>query len=252
MALKVGVVMADYDGTIAPLGVPREESRIFKRVETQLRRISRQVPVCIVTAKDFDFVHPRSYFAAGWACVSGLDVRLADGRQVTQRGLKDLSLALRLAESSELLGSFTELKRDPSGRLLAVAIDWTGVPEIGPSIVRKLRPLAQSGLVVARDRYSTYADVYGALPDKGKAARLLQNLLEVKGAMMFLGDSIFDNSAFQKADISIGVVHGQRVGLMSCEYVIEQAKLARFLQSLSDCEMDFEPCLPGVRTKKRA
>jgi hypothetical protein len=242
--------MADYDGTIAPLGVMREESRIFGDVEAQLRRISRRIPVCIVTAKDFAFIYPRSSFAAGWACVSGLDIRLADGRQVTQRGLTDLGLALRLAESCELQGSYTELKRGPSGELLAVAIDWGGVPEIGHSIVRRLRPVAQAGHMVVYDPGSTYADVYAAPPDKGRAARLLKGLLRVEGRVMFVGDSVLDNSAFQAAEISLGVLHGQQIRGLRCEYVVEQTRLGEFLRSLSDHGMDFEPSLLGVRRKK--
>lgn len=47
-----------------------------------------------MTAKDFDFVYPRSRFAAGWACVSGLDIRMSGGKKFTTRPLKRLKDAL--------------------------------------------------------------------------------------------------------------------------------------------------------------
>jgi hydroxymethylpyrimidine pyrophosphatase-like HAD family hydrolase len=249
--VRVAVLMVDYDGTIAPIGVHRDESRIFRRVEVQLRRIVKQVPVCIVTAKDFSFIRPRSGFASGWACVSGLDVRAAGGGHITSSKLSGLGAALDLARSFERMGSYTELKHGPQGELLAVAIDWTGVPNLGPSVVRKLRSLARSGAVVTHDRDATFADIYAAQPDKGKATKLLKNLLEIEGNLMFIGDSAQDNAAFQRAEISIGLVHGQPMNELRCKYTVEKDRLAEFLRSLSDRTMDFAPSIPSVRRKRR-
>ncbi len=246
---RVGSLLVDYDGTIAPLGIPRTESRIFRGVEAELKAISKSTPVCIVTAKDFGFVQPRSRFAAGWACVSGLDVRLADGRSFAERRLRRLDGALRLAETTEKKGTYTELKRGPSGELLAVALDWTGVSDVGPYVLRGLKPIASEGLFVSHERGTTYADIYAAPPDKGRACRLLVKLLEVESCVMFIGDSALDNSAFRAVDIPIGVAHGQPMDELRCEFVVEQARLAEFLRSLSDRGMEFTPTLPAVRRK---
>jgi hypothetical protein len=248
--MRIASVMLDYDGTIAPLGVLRGESRVFRSVERELRRISGRTPVCIVTAKDYDFVHPRSRFAAGWGCVSGLDVRLADGRTTTRKKLRSLDPALRLAESSALSGTYIELKRGPSGELLGVGFDWSEVPEVKELLTSKLRSLAKSGMILSWDGHSTYADAYSAVPDKGQATILLKNLLGVKGAVMFIGDSAADNSAFQRAEVSVGVTHGQSMDDLGCEYIVEQARLAEFLRSLSDRGMDFMPSMPWVRRKE--
>ncbi len=246
---RVGALLVDYDGTIAPLGVPRAESRIFRKVEAELKAIAKSTPVCIVTAKDFDFIRPRSRFASGWACVSGLDVRLPDGRSYAEPRLKNLESALRLAEAAEKTGTYTELKRGPAGELLAVSVDWTGAPEAGAYVVRRLKPLAAEGLAVSRERGAPYADVYAASPDKGRAARMLVKLLEVESCVMFIGDSALDNSAFQAVEISIGVAHGQSVEGLRCEFIVEQARLAEFLRSLSGRGMEFTPTLPAVRRR---
>jgi trehalose-6-phosphatase len=249
IALKVGAFFADYDGTIAPLGVPRDESRILEGVEAQLRKFSRQIPVCIITSKDFDFTYPRSGFAAGWACVSGLDVRLSDGRSWTEKNLRDLSKVLRLAETKESEGASIELKRGPGGELLGVAIDWTEVPETSRSMVESLGRISGEGVTVVHDSASTFADFYAARPDKGRALKELKRLLGVEGNTMFIGDAPADNSAFQEADIAVGVSHGQALGELRCGFVIEQARLEEFLRSMSDGGMEFTPSLPGLWPK---
>ena len=247
--VRVGAVFADYDGTLAPLGVPRDESRIFRRVEQELRAIAAVVPVCVVTAKDYDFVSPRSSFAAGWACVSGLDVRLADGRGSTYTRLVDLGPALKVAEASEKLGAYIEFKRGPKRELLALAIDWSGVPEAGQTVVRRLRGLSGSGLRIHHDRRTTFADIYAGPPDKGRATKILKRMLMVQSYVMFIGDSALDNTAFQQAGISIGVAHDQPMSELRCDFVVEQARLAEFLRSLRGHGMEFTPTMPAVRRR---
>jgi hypothetical protein len=247
--LKVEAFFADYDGTIAPLGVPRDESKIFEGVEVQLRKICQRVPVCIITSKDFDFVYPRSRFAAGWACVSGLDVRLADGRRWTEKNLMDLGRMLRIAKSKEGEGASIELKRGPEGELLGLAIDWTNVPEASESMLEIVRTIWGKGFPVSYDGASTFADFYAAPSDKGRALKVLKRLLGVKGNVMFIGDAPADNSAFLQAEIAVGVFHGQELDKLRCGFVVEQARLEEFLRSLSDRGMEFTPSLPGLRRK---
>ncbi|HEY6282312.1 MAG TPA: hypothetical protein VIW22_00120 [Nitrososphaerales archaeon] len=244
--MKVDAFFSDYDGTIAPLGVPRAESKIFEGVEVQLKKIGRQVPLCIVTSKDFDFVYPRCNFAAGWACVSGLDIKLADGRRFAERRLADLTKPLEFAKSMESEGALTELKRGPSGELLGLSIDWTEVPELRDGIVENLRTMSGEGIISTYDGASQFADFYAASPDKGKALKELKRLLGVQGNTMFIGDSPADNRAFKQAEFAIGVFHGQALDELRCEFMVNQARLEEFLQSLSDQRMDFTPGLPGV------
>ena len=78
--MKVGAVFCDYDGTLARMDISRELSRVPDELVGTLTRIAAHVPVAVVTMKDFDFIQTRVPFAAGWPCVGGLEVRLADGR----------------------------------------------------------------------------------------------------------------------------------------------------------------------------
>ena len=249
--MRVKALLVDYDGTIAPLGVPRAESRIIQGVERELRKIVKSTPVCVVTAKDFDFTHRRCGFATGWACASGLDIRMADGRSSVARRLRNLAEVLDIAKAAERDGTQTELKVGPAGELLGVSIDWTGTPYLGARVARKLRPLAKK-YSVSLDRHSTFADVYAAPPDKGKATIAVKKLLKVESNVMFIGDSRFDNPAFQEAEMAIGVDHGQPTSGLRCDYIVEQRRLAGFLRSLHGRGMDFTPSLPWVRRKEAA
>ncbi len=249
--MKVGALFVDYDGTIAPLGVPRRKSRVFRRVEFELRNIVRKIPVGIVTAKDFEFIHPRTSFADGWACVSGLDIRTRDGTTHTSRKLASLDAPLRIARALERRGCTIELKRGPSRELLALAIDWRGKPELGPAVVRRLRPLLKSRTLTVQFGSSPFADVYAARPDKGRAVRILKKILSVEDYTAFIGDSSLDNPAFQEADIAIGICYGQPLEDLRCGFIVEQEKLAGFLRSLSDREMEFTPSVPFVSKRER-
>jgi len=244
--LKVDAFFSDYDGTIAPLGVPRNDSKIFDGVEVQLRKICRQVPLCIITSKDFDFVYPRTSFAAGWACVSGLDIRLSDGRRSGEKRLIELTKPLELAKSLERGGAITELKRGPAGELLGLALDWTEVPELRKTVVENLRKMSDEGISITYDEASTFADIFEAPPNKGMALKQLKRLLGVKGNIMFIGDAPADNGAFQEAEVAVAVSHGQPLDELRCGFMVELARLEEFLRSLSDGGMEFTPSVPGV------
>ncbi|MDG6902654.1 MAG: HAD hydrolase family protein [Nitrososphaerota archaeon] len=247
--MRIRSLFVDYDGTIAPLGAPRSESRVFKDVEEELQKISLKVPVCVVTAKDFDFVHERCGFASGWACASGLDVRLADGRTFSAKKLRDLKDALDAASFGEGLGAQRELKHGPNGELLGVGIDWSHAQEAGAVLIGRVRSLSMAGHYVAFDGYSSFADIYAAPPNKGKAVKLLMRALGEDSCAMFIGDSENDNTAFREVDVAIGVNHGQPTGGLECGYFVEQGRLAGFLRSLSGRGLDFTPRLSEVRTR---
>ena len=193
--MKARALFVDYDGTIAPLGVPRAESRVIGRVARELRRIVRETPVCVVTAKDFDFIHGRCRFATGWACAAGLDIRLADGRSLRPPRLRNLDGALEIAKSARRRGTLTELKLGPAGELLGVTIDWSHAPGSEAYVAGELRLLRRKGYPVVYDTKSAFADVFAAPLHKGKALRGTKKLLE-KSDARFIGDSVPDDSAF--------------------------------------------------------
>ena len=74
----VGTIFSDYDGTLCPTTLVRGGNSygvgtIPHGLEQILFRISDRIPVCIVSSKDFEFLHNRARFASILSCVLGLE-----------------------------------------------------------------------------------------------------------------------------------------------------------------------------------
>jgi len=233
--LKISALLSDYDGTLAPEDVSLESSSVPREIGDSLLRLSSSLPIAIVTSKDHDFIRPRTPFALAWACVSGLEIVLSDGRTfATQKKRGRLLEGLEYARRRGAFGLKFELKRSTTKELLAFSMDWrmTSTP---PSAFIKttIAELRRMGLTVAHDPAQHYLDVFGARPDKGRAVKELKRLLEVSGKLLFLGDSVADNPAFEEADVGVCVAHGQTLENIKSRFVIRQDELAAFLRSLA-------------------
>ncbi len=240
--LALAAIFADYDGTLAPLGVRREESAMPKELENELRAISERIPLAIITSKDFSFIHPRVDFASGWACVSGLEIATRDGRTLMEAPMKELtSLTPRLKKIIPETCAI-ELKRASGGRLLGLSVDWRFGRKPSPRTIKSLGDeLSSEGYHVIHEEGHPYLDAYVGTPDKGRALLKLKELLDVGGSVMYLGDSSVDNSAFAVADVPVCVLHGQPIGNLSCEFAVRFDRLAYFLRSLRENQMIFRP-----------
>jgi HAD superfamily hydrolase (TIGR01484 family) len=240
--LKISAVFSDYDGTLAPEDVAPDASALPKEIEEPLLKLSSSVPIAIVTSKDYGFVRPRTPFARAWACVSGLEIVLSDGRSFAppQTGSR-LREGLEYVRRRNDFGLSLELKRSTSKGLLAFSVDWRGRPA-PPSefIATAVSDLSGMGLTVAYDPTRPYLDVFGRRPDKGGAVREMKRLLDVNGNVLFIGDSTPDNPAFEEADLGVCVDHGQSLGGLSCGYALKREELGRFLRSLEDGRLNLD------------
>ncbi len=234
--MKISAIFSDYDGTLAPDDVSVESSRVPKKIEGLLSRLGSQVPIALVTSKDYGFIRHRTAFASAWACVSGLEIVLSDGTASrTQRVSGRLLEGLLYVKEHEKPGLTFELKRSTNGELLGFSIDWRRGSAPSSRFVKTTRAeLTDMGLTVVHDPTWTYVDVFGARPDKGKAVRELKRLLKVTGNVLFLGDSTADNPAFDEADVAICVAHGQSLESLSCRFAFNHERLGAFLRSLID------------------
>ena len=234
--MKISAIFSDYDGTLAPEDVALDASGVPKDVEETLLRLSSSVPVVIVTSKDYGFVRPRTPYARAWACVSGLEIVLSDGRSFAppQTGSR-LREGLDYVRRRNGSGLALEIKRSTAKGLLAFSLDWRGKPA-PPSdfIATAVADLSRMGLTVAYDPTRPYLDVFGRKPDKGGAVREMKRLLGVNGNVLFMGDSTADNPAFEEADLTVCVDHGQSLEGLACGYTLKRGNLAQFLRSLED------------------
>jgi HAD superfamily hydrolase (TIGR01484 family) len=76
---QVDAILSDYDGTLCPTTSVRDDKRygaggtIPTGLEQILFRISEHIPLCIISSKDFAFLHNRARFASIFSCVLGLE-----------------------------------------------------------------------------------------------------------------------------------------------------------------------------------
>lgn len=71
---KIVAILSDYDGTLCPTGsVKNKVGTIPEELERVLWRVSRHIPVCIISSKDYHFLHPRTKFARVLSCIMGIE-----------------------------------------------------------------------------------------------------------------------------------------------------------------------------------
>lgn len=78
--MRIDAILSDYDGTLCPTSSLRSRdnsssnsSRIPERLEKILWNISEMIDVCIVSSKDFGFLHRRTKFAKVVSCIMGIE-----------------------------------------------------------------------------------------------------------------------------------------------------------------------------------
>jgi hydroxymethylpyrimidine pyrophosphatase-like HAD family hydrolase len=78
--MRIDAILSDYDGTLCPTSSLSQDNssnsnnnRIPERLEKILWNISEKIDVCIVSSKDFDFLHHRTKFAKILSCIMGIE-----------------------------------------------------------------------------------------------------------------------------------------------------------------------------------
>ena len=71
--MKISALLSDYDGTLCPCSVNPNEDTMPERLNDVLFDISEKIPVCIVSSKDFGFLHKRIKFANILSCILGIE-----------------------------------------------------------------------------------------------------------------------------------------------------------------------------------
>lgn len=71
---RIAAILSDYDGTLCPTdSVKNRAGTIPEKLEQVLWSISRQIPVCIISSKDYHFLYPRTKFARVFSCIMGIE-----------------------------------------------------------------------------------------------------------------------------------------------------------------------------------
>jgi HAD superfamily hydrolase (TIGR01484 family) len=74
---QIDAILSDYDGTLCPTTSVRNDTSLVDPIPQELEQIlfhiSKRIPVCIISSKDFIFLHKKTRFANILSCVLGIE-----------------------------------------------------------------------------------------------------------------------------------------------------------------------------------
>ncbi len=238
---KARTLVFDYDGTIAPVVVSREESRVLPGVEEALRRLREAKKIVIATTKDPDFTLPRTSFAHAWVCSNGFAVITEDLVFMPRKALENLdALAEVLGRARDLSSGLEGVVVEPKKALcytVGFCLDWRPRGKMPGELVEEVVGMARSRrLHVIRYQGRPFIDVFAAAIDKAWGLGKLLELGFIERPVAYFGDSENDYPGFRLADVSVFVLNEEsrhsRVA-MDVDYVVEQEELAGILSSIT-------------------
>ncbi len=246
---KLEAIFSDYDGTLCPLELRREDAFIAPRLKRVLTKAAKQVKIGIVTTKDLGFIRERVPFANGIAASSGLEMQVGDKITLDER-VKEPNRKIEKAYQDSLKkilqireNIMVERKETDDGGLLAFCIDWR-LSRNWDEAKKKAAPVMElckeQGLYVVDSQISPFANIFPVEVDKGAAFKKLREEIGVTGPIMYLGDSEADDPAFKLADVSVGIKHRRVMPPLQCMYRLEFFELDNFLLNLMDADFEFQ------------
>jgi trehalose 6-phosphate phosphatase len=194
-------LLLDYDGTLAPFSVDRQEALPYPGVAPILRKImaSERTRVVIVTGRRADEVppllgiqpHPEVWGA------HGLQRLRPDGTSEIPPLDRDVSTALTEADRWLTAQGFQDLTEHKPG---SVAVHWRGMPESRAAKIRERVlhgwfPIAQNALMSILE-FDGGVEMRVPDLDKGDAVRAIAQEMDRQSPIAYLGDDATDESAF--------------------------------------------------------
>ncbi len=250
MNLKINIVLADYDGTLAPINVPREESKPSKQLLEVLKQVSENATLGIISMKDYWFLKSRIPFSHVYGCIGGLEIILRKGRAFIRKTISDKIKITEefynyVSNSSKKLSCVEiEIKKLANKRIAGLSLDWRHCQQT-PSIIQHFKTIAEKLNFYTIDYTEPFIDIMPLKPDKGAAVKFIKHFF--RGSVLYLGDSIIDNPAFKISDVSIGVISHNDPKNLESQYFIDFKDVPKLLEYLIKSDMTFNDKLPILK-----
>ena len=268
---RVQAILSDYDGTLVPTANVKNAgiNAIPVELEQILSNISSEIPVGVISTKDFEFLKKKTVFARALSCMMGIETLfLTDhptSRTIEKRILNADRTALQLKSAAleeiaeevimckEFSAILIERKHTSDGILAGLTMDWRhqqlddewsyyrrAINHFLSGVVANLNkaPLAM-GVYIQKYSEHPFVDIYSIECNKGVAFDTIISELGYRSIdgrdAMYLGDSENDNPAFRKAGISIGIRSDARINpKLDCSYFLDYERLSHFLMKLRE------------------
>lgn len=267
---RVQAILSDYDGTLVPTANVKNAgtNAIPVELEQILSNISSEIPVSVISTKDFEFLKKKTVFARALSCMMGIETLFLTDHHPTSRTIEKRILnadptALQLKSAAleeiaeevimckEFSAILIERKHTSDGILAGLTMDWRhqqlgdewsyyrrAINHFLSGVVANLNkaPLAM-GVYIQKYSEHPFVDIYSIECNKGVAFDTIISELgyiSIDGKhALYLGDSENDNPAFRKAGISIGIRSDARINpKLDCSYFLDYERLSHFLMKL--------------------
>jgi HAD superfamily hydrolase (TIGR01484 family) len=265
---RVKAIISDYDGTLVPTAHVKNTctNAIPTELEEILCNISAEIPVSVISTKDFEFLAKKVTFARVLSCIMGIETLLVTThafsriieKRILQADLAALQMNSKVLEAiaeeifscEDFCDMLIERKHTSDGILAGLTVDWhnhvsddwsyyrRGITHFISSTVANLKkPPVPVYIYVQKYRTHPFVDVYSTECNKGMAFDTVIAELGYASSngkdSLYLGDSENDNPAFRKAGISIGIRSDERVNpKLDCGYFLDYEQLSSFLKKL--------------------
>ena len=244
MNLKIKAILADYDGTLAPINVSRNESRPNEQLFNILAQLSKETIFGIISMKDYWFLKQRIPFSRIYGCVGGFEI-IIDSKPFVRKTILNKFNTVKnfykyILELEEKLQCIEiETKRLMNKMIIGLSIDWRQCKHT-PYLVSQLKTLAQNMNLHTINYNEPFIDIIPDEPDKGKAIKFIKKILGIEGPILYLGDSPLDNTAFKVSDISIGVISNNDPEKLKAKFFVKFDHVTNLFTKLIESNMIFD------------